>query len=261
MASVALRTDLVLAAVESARVSRRDLADALHELDRELSEGELGAAIRRRTTTVIGALYTVELGDAARIDRGLVEARQKLGALLSDLQHTGEGPQEIVPVIARALARLHPTSRAIARALGRSPDEPGRESSSDESAPIPLARRRQSSRPAEERRSSDRVSLEADIGLATDTNFYTGLSGDLSEGGMFVSTTDLLPLDTEVVLSFMLPDGFRLTVQSRVAWVHAGIDGSGPKLSGIGLAFVSLTEGDRAVIERFMAQRAPLRVK
>ncbi len=255
---MALRTDLVLAAVECARLARADLADVLHGLDPELSEGARGATIRRRATAAIGALYTVELGDPDRIERGLSAAREGLGRLLSDLQDAGEGPPELVSTVARALARLHPTSRAVARALGKSVDESGARLAPESVLPIPLARRRGSSTGApakaegpEERRASDRVALSVEIGMDSETNFYTGTSGDLSEGGMFVSTAAFLAVGTQVTLSFVLPDGYSLKTPSRVAWVRGG---------GMGLEFLDLGERDRMAIERFMAQRAPLRL-
>ncbi len=55
-----------------------------------------------------------------------------------------------------------------------------------------------------ERRTAERLELSADIGLHSATQFFTGLSGDISRGGLFVATWAPLPLGTEVV-SFVLP--------------------------------------------------------
>ncbi len=264
MAVVAVRTDLVLAAVESARLTRDELADALHDLEGELSGGPRGAEVRHRAATAIGALYTVELGDPERIDRGLVDARETLSRLLSELQRADEGPQALLSAIARALTRLHPTSRALGRALGRPIDESG-EREAEASLPIPLARRRPSSPdvtagPEDERRASPRVELRADIGLTSETNFFAGTSGDLSEGGVFVATSEALEVGTRVTLSFVLPDGHAITTPCRVAWVRASSEAPRSRTIGMGLAFVALRDGDRHAVERFMAQRAPLRV-
>ena len=58
---------------------------------------------------------------------------------------------------------------------------------------------------AEEQRASQRVAVAVDIHLASDSHFFSGLSGDISEGGLFLSTYRPLPVGSAVDLEFSLP--------------------------------------------------------
>src|SRR5437868_887076 len=50
-----------------------------------------------------------------------------------------------------------------------------------------------------------RVSVAVDIHLSSESHFFCGLSGDISEGGVFVTTYLALPIDGSVDLEFSLP--------------------------------------------------------
>jgi uncharacterized protein (TIGR02266 family) len=104
-----------------------------------------------------------------------------------------------------------------------------------------------------DQRSSPRVALEVELHIASDSHFFSGLSGDISEGGVFVSTYRSLPLGSAVDLDFSLPGCTRrLRARGHVRWVR---DASPP---GVGIAFEELDADDRAVIERFCSTRPPL---
>ncbi len=110
-----------------------------------------------------------------------------------------------------------------------------------------------------DRRHTERVSLQADIGLHSATQFFTGLSGDVSRGGLFVATWAPLPLGTEVTVSFVLPGGHQVTAPGRVAWLKdPQRAGEGEDSPGMGVRFTTLTDRDRQAIERFLARRPPL---
>lgn len=107
--------------------------------------------------------------------------------------------------------------------------------------------------PATERRSWGRVELKADIGLHTSTQFYAGLSNDISEGGIFVATVQPLPIGSEVVLSFMLPSGHAVATHGRVAWLSSPRDEEGQP--GMGVRFERLEPHHRTAIEGFLRHR------
>lgn len=111
-----------------------------------------------------------------------------------------------------------------------------------------------------ERRTTERVSLSADIGLHSATQFFTGLSGDVSRGGLFVATWAPLPLGTEVTVSFVLPSGYQVTAPGRVAWLKdpQGTRVEGEDTPGMGVRFTSLTDPDRQAIEVFLTRRPAL---
>ena len=109
-------------------------------------------------------------------------------------------------------------------------------------------------RRGEEHRAHPRVAVAVAIGLETESHFFAGLSGDISEGGVFVQTYRDLPVGSDVEVRFDLPDG-ELTTHGRVRWHRDNSDSSPP---GVGIAFDTLGDEDRRVIQRFCESRAPL---
>lgn len=109
---------------------------------------------------------------------------------------------------------------------------------------------------AEELRASERVAVAVDIHLASDSQFFSGLSGDISEGGLFLSTYRPLPIGSAVDLEFSLP-GSAAPVHARgeVRWLR---EHSTDQPRGVGIAFDELAEEDRDLIHRFCTVRPPL---
>lgn len=103
-------------------------------------------------------------------------------------------------------------------------------------------------------RKGPRVTLEVDINLASDSHFFTGLSGDISEGGLFVSTYRNVDVGSEVDLEFSIPNG-AVATRGIVRWQR---DASPYGPPGIGIAFYALTSMEREIIRDFCASRAPL---
>lgn len=108
----------------------------------------------------------------------------------------------------------------------------------------------------EEKRESERVSLSVDIHLSSDSQFFSGLSGDISEGGLFLSTYRAIAIGSPVALEFSLP-GAQDAVRAKgeVRWLREHSTGQ-PR--GVGIAFEELADEDRERIERFCTVRPPL---
>jgi uncharacterized protein (TIGR02266 family) len=99
-----------------------------------------------------------------------------------------------------------------------------------------------------------RVYIEVDIGMLSQSNFYTGISLDVSQGGVFVSTYQPSPPGTQVSLYFVLPSGHSVQAEGTVRWTRAASEDSTP---GMGVAFTALSEADAHAIAEFCAGRAP----
>ncbi len=111
---------------------------------------------------------------------------------------------------------------------------------------------------ADERRRYERAQLKAEIGVYSDTNFYTGFSEDISAGGMFVATYDLRPMGSEVKLEFMLPGGHEVKVSGVVRWVKDPVD-EASGTAGMGIQFGDdLSAEDLEAITEFVNNREPL---
>jgi uncharacterized protein (TIGR02266 family) len=99
------------------------------------------------------------------------------------------------------------------------------------------------------------VQVEVEVSFSSESQFFVGLSGDLSEVGLFVATWRKLPLASSVSLALSLPDG-PVFARGNVRWIRDEVEGGA--VPGLGIAFDSLSAHDRARIEAFCAERAPL---
>jgi uncharacterized protein (TIGR02266 family) len=106
------------------------------------------------------------------------------------------------------------------------------------------------------RRASGRTVLEVDVGYVSESNFYAGLSMDISAGGLFVATKAPIPVGTAVTLAFMLPGGHTVTTAGAVRWVRE--PGDDDTVPGMGVAFQALSEVDARAIQQFAHRRAPM---
>lgn len=218
-------------------------------------------------------LFEIERDADADIE-SLRHARRTLNEVLESLRLSafeGTNARRAAGPVGRALAVVH-------AAMGQEPDEPddgvveattlARSSrkglvlvdSGDAWADAAAEALEQASRaPAGERRANERVTLAVDVGFVSESNFYAGLSMDVSAGGLFVATYQKLAVGTEVTLSFVLPDGTPITTEGEVRWTRdPGNEDSKP---GIGVAFKSLSERDLGAIQRFCQSRPPMYVE
>jgi uncharacterized protein (TIGR02266 family) len=106
-----------------------------------------------------------------------------------------------------------------------------------------------------ERRRSPRVALETNVGLISESNFYTGFSQDISEGGLFVATYALRPVGTSVVVRFAV-DEVEIEAPGRVRWQRDPRNSDVPP--GMGIEFEGLDAVAEEAIRRFVTLREPL---
>jgi uncharacterized protein (TIGR02266 family) len=110
----------------------------------------------------------------------------------------------------------------------------------------------------DERRQFQRATLKASVSLTSESNFYTGFMNDISEGGLFVATHNVIPRGSRMEIEFSLPDDDEpIHVLGEVRWVveYNPLSDGHP---GMGLQFVDLKEKDRVRIEQFVKMRGTL---
>lgn len=107
-------------------------------------------------------------------------------------------------------------------------------------------------------RSSARVKMQAAVDFTSDNNFFAGFSANISDGGLFIATVNLLPLGTEVDVSFSLPSGERIEARGVVQWVREVNDQLPDAFPGMGVQFAQLNPSAHAAIAQFLSQRDPL---
>ena len=107
-----------------------------------------------------------------------------------------------------------------------------------------------------ERREKTRARFVTQVHLSSDSNFYTGFSNNVSEGGLFVATHLLRERGTLIDIEFSLPDGGPpLRIETEVRWT---CDAYASERPGMGLQFRKLDAEDRRRIEAFITSRETL---
>lgn len=242
---------------EAGREARSVLGPLVSALEWSLGSSAAAPSQQRMASglaRVVGHLYAAEVeaaqGAHGALDRALVGIEALLETARAD-----SGQSDLAATLARSLARLHPPTIALGRALSDPDDEA-------EVVPLLLSRRRQPKPSGDDatttqRRAEQRESLEVDIGFASDTNFYSGFSGDLSDGGLFVATYSVLPVGTELLLSFVLPGGRQISAKGRVQWTSEPHDDA-ELTPGMGVRFEELSTDDAEAVRAFLAQREPI---
>lgn len=104
-----------------------------------------------------------------------------------------------------------------------------------------------------EHRQFPRAALEVDVDLASDSNFFSGLSGDLSEGGLYVATYRAMEIGRPVDVEFRLPNG-KVHAHGVVRWHRDATECSPP---GVGIVFEDLSDAQKQLIHEFCAYRPP----
>lgn len=107
-------------------------------------------------------------------------------------------------------------------------------------------------------RARPRVKMQAEVDFQSDNNFFNGFSTNISDGGLFIATVNLLPLGTPVDLSFSLPSGEPIEAKGVVRWVREVSDLHPEVFPGMGVQFTALHQGAQEAIDGFLAQREPL---
>ncbi len=109
------------------------------------------------------------------------------------------------------------------------------------------------------RRAFPRCCVQVEVGLHSESNFYGGLSENLSVGGVFVATHAALPpVGTSVEVELHLPSSAQpLRVAGTVAWLRDSSPGGegGP---GMGIRFDDLAPPVRQAVRSFLSHREPL---
>ena len=254
---------------DPARAARELLAPALATLQQSGASSSLHTRVLDGVAASMSALYAAEAESSTEasvntsLRQALDELTRALDALHDRTQRTpGSHPLDApAAAIAQALALLYPRVRVSERqrrGVVMAESVP----SHDRRVLVAMADRLDAAHDAAqqpaappEQRSGQRVTVEVDVGVLSDSNFYAGVAADVSLGGVFVSTPSPLPEGTEVALYFSLGQGSTLHAEGVVRWTRAKTT---DRPAGMGVAFARLSDADRRTIADFCAERPPL---
>jgi uncharacterized protein (TIGR02266 family) len=109
-------------------------------------------------------------------------------------------------------------------------------------------------------RASERYDLEIKVDLESEHNFYTGLTQNISAGGLFIATHHLRRIGDRITLKFLLPGNEKpVEVETEVRWIRENsaltrADGA----TGMGVRFINLSPEAAAAINGFLSNRDSL---
>jgi uncharacterized protein (TIGR02266 family) len=254
-----------VSAVLPARRAREVLSSALGFVQLVESTSPLLTSTIAELAGASNALYRVE-SEALTDEAGVSLVCSAIDQLTRALVHLQEAKlhdralEVPAQATARALAMLYPLSQTASRR--RREVMPQGALSQSEIAELRGAvstGARPGSGPfdgRERRRQPEARSVfEVEIGLSSESNFYAGLTSDVSMGGLFVSTHQPAAAGVVVTLYFVLPDGHSVEATGIVRWTREASADASP---GMGVAFTRLKPEDSAAIARYCGHRAPL---
>jgi len=95
--------------------------------------------------------------------------------------------------------------------------------------------------------------------MQTENNFYTGLTQDLSGGGIFVSTHQLRPVGERIKVLLTLPgQGETFEIITEVRWLRDITLSRSTDEPGMGLRFLQMTPRARNAVSDFLTKRESL---
>ena len=98
-----------------------------------------------------------------------------------------------------------------------------------------------------------RAQLAVKVGMEHGNAFFTGFSGNVSSGGLFVATHQLLEIGSQLELFFEMPDGHEVGVVGEVRWRREYNPDATDQPPGMGLRFLNLGYDDQILIDRYIA--------
>ena len=107
------------------------------------------------------------------------------------------------------------------------------------------------------RREHSRFSVDLDVTVGSDHNFYAGFAENLSAGGVFIATHKLKPVGSKIELRINLPDSVTVQALGEVRWIRVFNEHSDTP-PGMGVRFLEIDETCVAAISGFLARRDPL---
>jgi uncharacterized protein (TIGR02266 family) len=258
---------MVYVGAAQAAESRKLLGSALEALQKNPNIPKDVLAIAENIAGAVGALFeaekaTSDLDGKASVKHAMGSLSQTM-ALLQDVKISHSGITEATKALALVMSKLYP----LAQVPTMRPSNPSI-AKTVASIPAPSAKAAQSAlgsiKPAAAPKAAapkpvdrgPRETLEANVGATTESNFFVGFSGEISEGGVFIATYATHPLGAPVEVLVTLPGNYQFTVPGEVRFVRDPMDmDSDP---GIGVGFESLSNEHRELILRFVRKRPPI---
>jgi uncharacterized protein (TIGR02266 family) len=232
------------------------LGEALEALQQDRNIPSDVLSVTENVAKAVGALFEAERASSdvdgrTSVRRAMEYVSQTL-ALLQDVRSKHNGIQIATSTLAKVMANLFPLGQTSLRIT--KPPVPSTTAAKISPVQTPSAGEAKA-KPAPVH-TGPREKLEANVGATTESNFFVGFSGEISEGGVFIATYTTLPLGTPVEVLVTLPGNYESKIPGTVFFVRDPMDMDAEP--GIGVKFEGLEREARDLILRFIRKRPPL---
>ena len=258
---------MVYAGAAQAAESRKLLGSALEALQKDPNIPKDVLAVAENIAGAVGALFeaekaTSDLDGKASVKHAMGSLSQTM-ALLQDVKISHSGITEATNALAQVMSKLYPLAQvptirpsnpAIAKTVAAS--MPSSAAAPSAKAALGSVHPAAGKAPAKSVDRGPREKLEANVGATTESNFFVGFSGEISEGGVFIATYTTLSVGAAVEVLVTLPGNYQFTVPGEVRFVRDPMDMDSEP--GIGVGFESLSHEHRELILRFVRKRPPI---
>ncbi len=245
---------------EQARAARESLGQALQALQQDPNIPDDVMAVAQNIAQSVGALFEAEKAtsepDGKSCVKNALGSLSQTLALLQDVRSKHAGIGVATEVIAKTMSVLYPLTTVPSKAPPAMGD--GAQTVKDPKPPVQPHSPPSMMPPSAPASSGPRVELEANIGATTESNFYVGFSGEIADGGVFVSTYEVLAKNTSVKVLVTLPGNFEFHAIGWVRFVRDPFDMNSEAEPGMGVQFESLDAKARELVLRFVRKRPPM---
>jgi uncharacterized protein (TIGR02266 family) len=252
--------------------SRKLLGEALEALQKDPKVPKDVLAVVENIAGAVGALFEAEkassdLDGKASVKFAMGSLSQTM-ALLQDVKSNHSGLTVATQALAQVMSKLYPLSQVPTIRPSAAPGANigvAKTIASTVAASSAMGARPAAAKPAPGKpqpaaakpvHKGPREKLEANVGATTESNFFVGFSGEISEGGVFIATYVTLPLGAAVEVLVTLPGNYQFTVPGDVRFVRDPMDMDSEP--GIGVRFDGLSAEHRELILRFIRKRPPV---
>lgn len=103
------------------------------------------------------------------------------------------------------------------------------------------------------KRRHTRRAYETEVSLETGSQFFTAFSQNISSGGLFIATHELLKLGDTTRVRFRIPSiEEEFDVQAEVRWIRPPREDTPDLLPGMGVSFVNLSAAQSAILNKYL---------
>ncbi|AKF79020.1 Myxococcus xanthus paralogous domain TIGR02266 [Myxococcus fulvus] len=208
--------------------------------EKALEAREKALEARKRMGVEVQAALRIQQEQTTRVARAVTDAEAALKQHEATQAREKARQQEAAKARQAELAKAAQAAREKGQSLPTPPAAPSRASGSEDA------------------RRNGRVRMHTSIDMRSDSNFFTGFSMDISEGGVFIATVDAVARGTQVELDFTLPGGRPMKVTGVVRWVREANPKMPELMPGVGVQFTGLPEEVASVISSFVTTRDPM---